>query len=133
MACSEEALFYKKVMGKKNSDSRTLLLTKTESYDLIKELRVAASAKNKSNWQYYILGRYDVIQCGDVEKLIKKRNKRAQELVYFVHIENMFDTIKCAHITMGLGSRDKMVKALSRYANVTRDTVELFKSLCIQC
>ena len=45
----------------------------------------------------------------------------------------MFDTIKRAHIATGHGGRDKMVKALIRYANVTRDTVELFKSLYVQC
>ncbi|KAK3880669.1 hypothetical protein Pcinc_014827 [Petrolisthes cinctipes] len=117
MACSQEAQFYEKVMLKKNSDSKSLLLTKIEYYNLIEELKVAASAKNKSNRQYYILGRYEVLQCGGVEKLIKKRKDRTQEPVYFVHIEDMFDTIKRAHIATGHGGRDKMVKDLSRYAN----------------
>ena len=120
-------------MLKKNSDSKSLILTKIEYYNLIEELRVAASAKNKSNRQYYILGRYEVLQCGGVEKLIKKRKDETQELVYFVHVEDLFGTIKRAHIATGHGGRDKMVKELSRYANVTRDTVELFKSLCVQC
>ena len=74
---------------------------------------------------------YKILQCGGVEKLIKKRNDRTQEPVYFVHIEDMFDTLKRAHIATGHGGRDKMVNDLSRYANVTRDTVELFKSLCL--
>ncbi|XP_063887764.1 KRAB-A domain-containing protein 2-like [Scylla paramamosain] len=133
MACSQEAKFYEKVMLKKNSDSKSLIMTKIEYYNLIEELRVAASAKNKSNRQYYILGRYEVLQCGGVEKLIKKRKDETQELVYFVHVEDLFETIKRAHIATGHGGRDKMVKELSRYANVTRDTVELFKSLCVQC
>ena len=42
----------------------------------------------------------------------------------------MFETIKRAHIATGHGGRDKMVKELSKYANITRDTVELFQSLC---
>ena len=41
----------------------------------------------------------------------------------------MFDTIKHAHINTGLGGRDKKVRALLRYANVTRVTVKLFKFL----
>ncbi|XP_068237012.1 KRAB-A domain-containing protein 2-like [Palaemon carinicauda] len=45
----------------------------------------------------------------------------------------MFETIKRAHIATGHGGRDKMVKELSKYANITRDTIELFKSLCVQC
>ncbi|XP_066946986.1 KRAB-A domain-containing protein 2-like [Macrobrachium rosenbergii] len=133
MACSQEENFYEKVMLKKNSDSKSLILTKIEYYNLIEELRVASSAKNKSNRQYYILGRYEVLQCGGVEKLIKKRKDETQELVYFVHVEDMFETIKRAHMATGHGGRDKMVKELSKYANITRDTIELFKSLCVQC
>ncbi|XP_068248869.1 KRAB-A domain-containing protein 2-like [Palaemon carinicauda] len=44
----------------------------------------------------------------------------------------MFETIKRAHIATGHGGRDKMVKELSKYANITRDIRELFKSLCVQ-
>ncbi|XP_068226108.1 KRAB-A domain-containing protein 2-like [Palaemon carinicauda] len=132
MACSQEN-FYEKVMLKKNSDSKSLILTKIEYYNLIEELRVASSAKSKSNRQYYILGRYEVLQCGGVEKLIKKRKAETQEFVYFVHVEDMFETIKRAHIATGHGGRDKMVKEVSKYANITRDTSELFKSLCVQC
>ncbi|XP_068233424.1 KRAB-A domain-containing protein 2-like [Palaemon carinicauda] len=45
----------------------------------------------------------------------------------------MFETIKRAHIATGHGGRDKMVKELLKYANITRDIRELFKSLCVQC
>jgi hypothetical protein len=33
----------------------------------------------------------------------------------------------------GHGGRDKMMKALVKYANITREVIELFKSLCIEC
>ena len=48
--------------------------------------------------QYHILGCYEVLQRGDVEKLVKKRNDRTQEPVYFVYIEGMLGTIKRAYI-----------------------------------
>ncbi|XP_064098058.1 KRAB-A domain-containing protein 2-like [Macrobrachium nipponense] len=135
MACSQETHFYDKVMLKKNSDSKSLTLTKLEYYNLIEELRVAASVKDRSNGQYYILGRYEVLQCGGVEKLIKKqgRMKLKNPFILCTLRIYMFETIKRAHIAMGHGGREKMVKELSRYANVTRDTVELFKSVCVQC
>ena len=79
MACSEEVLFYKKLMLKKDSDSKSLLLIKMEYDSLIKELGVSASAKYKSNLQCYILGRYEVLQYGEVEKLIKKKKKKKNE------------------------------------------------------
>ena len=57
--------------------------------------------------------------------MIKKRKDETQELVYFVHVEDMFETIKRAHIATGHGGRDKMVKELSRYANVTSSSLHL--------
>jgi hypothetical protein len=49
--------------------------------------------------------------------------------LYYVHIEETFDVIKRAHIATGHGARDRMLKELGKkYANVTRDSIELFKS-----
>jgi hypothetical protein len=51
-----------------------------------------------------------------------------------VHIEETFDVIKRAHIATGHGDRDRMLKELGKkYANLTRDSIELFKSMCIDC
>jgi hypothetical protein len=51
-----------------------------------------------------------------------------------VHIEETFDVIKRAHIATGHGGRDRMLKELGKkYANVTRDSIELLKSMCIEC
>ena len=39
-----------------------------------------------------------------------------------------------AHVATGHGGRDRMMKVLSvKYANILRDTVELFKSMCLEC
>lgn len=46
----------------------------------------------------------------------------------------MFDIIKRAHIACGHGGRDKMEKILSaKYANITRNVIMLFNSLCMEC
>jgi hypothetical protein len=45
-----------------------------------------------------------------------------------VHIEETFDVIKRAPIATGHGARDRMLKELGKkYANVIRDSIELFK------
>ena len=46
---------------------------------------------------------------------------------------HMFDIIKRAYAACGHGGRDKIIKALNKYANITRDSIELYKSLCVQC
>ena len=49
-----------------------------------------------------------------------------------MHIKETFDVIKRAHIATGHGGRDRMLKELGKkYVNVTRDSIELFKSMCI--
>ena len=46
----------------------------------------------------------------------------------------MYDVINRAHISTGHGRRDKMLKVLStKYANVTIEAIELYKSLCVEC
>ncbi|XP_041366789.1 KRAB-A domain-containing protein 2-like [Gigantopelta aegis] len=96
-------------------------------------LKEACSAKLKTDRQYYILGWYEILQCGDVEKLIRKRAKLTEEPIYFVNIDDMNDIVKRAHISNGHGGRHKMVIFWSRYANIMRESTELFKSLCIEC
>ena len=82
----------------------------------------------------YFLCRYEVLQCGDEEKIIRKRSDVNDNPEYFVHMDDMFDTIKRIHVSTGHGGRDKMLKELTtKYANVTREAVELFKSLCVEC
>ena len=78
--------------------------------------------------------RYEVFQCGDIERLIKRRTTQDQPPVYYAYIENMYDIIHRAHIATGHGGRDRMLKHLGpKYANITRDCIELFKSYCKAC
>lgn len=76
--------------------------------------------------------RYEILQCGDVEKLIRKRADQGESPKYYVHTDEIFDVIKRAHIQTGHGGRDKMLKTLvSKYANITCDAVNLYKEFSI--
>ena len=64
--------------------------------------------------------RYEVLQCGDVEKLIRKRKEPTESPIYYTTIEDTYDIIKRAHIATGHGGRDRMHKELQKkYANIT--------------
>ena len=78
--------------------------------------------------------RYEILQCGDVEKLIKKRNSLDEDSLYYVPIEDTFDVIKRAHIAIGHGGRDRKLRELQKkYIKVTEYAINLFKSYCEQC
>ncbi|XP_041347189.1 KRAB-A domain-containing protein 2-like, partial [Gigantopelta aegis] len=99
-------------------------------------LRLLASCwkpPKKSPSQFYLLKKYELLQCGDVQKLIRKKLNQEHPL-YFATIEETFDIIKRTYIATGHGGRDKMIKEINKkYANITQDAITLFKSMCIEC
>ena len=77
-----------------------------------------------------MLNKYDILECGDVQKLIKKRKTPNEPPLFYASIEDTFDVIKKAHVATGHGGRNQMMKVLSvKYTNIIRDDVELFKSM----
>ncbi|XP_068246898.1 KRAB-A domain-containing protein 2-like [Palaemon carinicauda] len=102
---------------------------------MIEDIHRASERKNvKSRQEYYLLSKYEVLQCGDLETIIKKRQTLDETPVYYVSIEDTFHIVKRAHVATGHGGRDRMTKDLQvKYSNIHRDTIELFKSLRLEC
>ena len=115
--------------------TRSNLMPKSTYEKTIDELKSASHVSGKkTRRQYHLLKKFEILQCGDVEKLIKKRESKLSDPVYFVYIEEMYGVINRAHLATGHGGRDRMHKHLSlKYANIPLGTVEIFKSLCLSC
>ncbi|XP_041357862.1 KRAB-A domain-containing protein 2-like [Gigantopelta aegis] len=114
-------------------ENKCILLPKDEYIKTVGELLEATQAPKKSPRQFYLLKKYELLQCGDVQKLIRK-NPNQEHPLYFATIEETFDIIKRAHIATGHGGQDKMIKEINKkYANITQDAITLFKSMCIEC
>jgi transposase InsO family protein len=131
---SAEDQFKQQLLAIYNSTKKSVLMKKDDYFSLIEELRNASKEESKTPRQYYIIKKFQILQCGDVEKLIRKSTDPSHDPVYYTHMEDMYDIIKRAHIATGHGGRDKMLKVLTvKYANITSDAIELYKSLCIEC
>ena len=128
-------LKFRDALFQKYSQCEKHLLPRSIYNQTITDLKLAIDPQTKkSRHQYYLLSKYELLQCGDVEKLIKKRQSPEERPLYFTTIEDTFHIIHNAHITTGHGGRDRMVKHLKdKYANITKDSVELFKSYCLVC
>ncbi|XP_041346801.1 KRAB-A domain-containing protein 2-like [Gigantopelta aegis] len=114
-------------------ENKCILLPKDEYIKIVGELLEATQAPKKSPRQFYLLKKYELLQCGDVQKLIRKKPNQEHPL-HFATIEETFDIIKRAHIATGHGGRDKMIKEINKkYANITQDAITVFKSMCIEC
>jgi len=105
---------------------KRVLIQKPEYFLLINELKhLNEQSTAKSHQGYYLLSKYEILQCGDVEKLRRYRKSNDDPIQYYVHIEETFAVIKRAHIATGHGGRDRMVKELGKkYASVTRDSID---------
>ena len=128
-------LQFREALFRKYSKCEKHLLPRDVYYQTISDLRLAATTETKkSRHQYYLLSKYEILQCGDVEKLIKKRESPEERPVYYVTIEDTYDIIQKTHISTGHGGRDRMLKHIKeKYANITKDSLELFKSYCVVC
>ncbi|XP_066970659.1 transcription activator GAGA-like isoform X6 [Macrobrachium rosenbergii] len=126
---------FKKRLFDKYAQCQKCLIPKEVYYKTIEDMKtVAQVSTTKSRHHYYILKKYEVLSCGDVEKLIKKRQSPEDRPIYYATIEDTYDIISKAHIATGHGGRDRMMKHLGEnYANITTDAVELYKSYCLVC
>ena len=122
---------FKSELYKRYNAGARHLIPKEKYFTTINDVKVAAAQrKDKSRYQYYILTRYEVLECGDVEKLIRRRKTPDDPIKYFITIEDTFDALKRAHIATGHGGRDRMRKLVSqKYDNLADTDIVLFKSV----
>ena len=72
-------------------------------YKTIEDLKATSvSLKTKSRYKYYLLHKYEIFDCGNVQKHIKKRQTSEEPPVYYASIEDTFDIIKKPHIRVML-------------------------------
>ena len=58
---------------------------------------------------YQILKRYDGVQIGNDEKLIYPVAEGSTSIKYYVQIEDIFNVIHEAHVSIGQGGRNRIV------------------------
>jgi len=126
---------FTEILKEKCGKSKKFLLSRIEYEKIIQELKEASSiTTKKTRRQYSLMEKYEILECGDVEKLIRKRVSKESAPVYFVAIEDTHQVLNRAHLATGHGGRDRMHKYLSeKYANVQLESIELFKSFCLPC
>ena len=104
---------FQETLLKRYSTHEKHFIPKDIYYKTIDDLKTASkTTATKSRHKYYIVKKYEALQCGDVEKLTEKRWSTTEQPLYYVTIEDTYDIIKKTHISTGHGGRDRMLKYL---------------------
>ena len=81
---SMEAQFKEKLVQLHTGENKSVLIPKDEYFTLVDEVKEAEKVTGTSKtWrQYYILKRYQILMCGDVEKLIRKKKDEGDDRLF---------------------------------------------------
>ena len=67
-------------------------------------------------------------------KLIYPVAEGSSSIKYYVQKEDIFDVIHDAHLAIGHGGRNRMIKeAQTKYKNITAESIMLYLILCVSC
>jgi hypothetical protein len=129
--------FYKEISSYTNNSSNNPLFS-AERYDQMIELIVNAklrSSGDRSTQEISCLKTYDVIDFGGKLKLTKKDGEFSDGIIkYFVQVDELFDIIREAHITLGhRGIVNTLKEVKKKFVNVTEKQVTLLISGCEEC
>ncbi|GBM33452.1 KRAB-A domain-containing protein 2 [Araneus ventricosus] len=126
--------FYSNLFSK-DSKYNSVLMTKQKYDSIIEDVkRIKVSKKKESSRDYRIIERYDVLTVQGCDKLIEPLSDVRQSVKMFVHADELFDVLCFAHLSIGHGGRDRMIKQLNTaYKNVTQAQIKLFLDSCEVC
>lgn len=101
--------------------------------ELIQEVEEAENSVKKTSLQQRRLKRFGVLESGGKKKLVA-RNKENETIKHYLSADELYDAIDAVHVEVGHGGRDKMLSETSKiYANVTKEMICLFLSMCEVC
>ena len=105
----------KRELFKKYEACKRVYIPKEEYFLIMDQLKkISVDDKKKTHHQYYLMSKFEILQCGNVENVIKKRLTEKDTPLYYVSTDDTFDITKWAHISTGHSGRDRMLKELSK-------------------
>ena len=129
-------LFEEKIRELDNKKGLSSSFLSTEKYlwiiHRLKALNSGDVAKKEAK-DYRLLKHYDIEEIRTPNKVIERLFRPGTNLIFVTKAE-LFNVIHEMHLLAGHGARDVMFhKAKEKYANVTREVLQLYTNLCEDC
>ncbi|KAL1510010.1 hypothetical protein ABEB36_004668 [Hypothenemus hampei] len=86
--------------------SKYNIMNKDLYEELLQEIKEAKLASKKTSLQYRRVSRFDIIEVGNVQRLIAKT--KSDEILHYLPVKEIFDVIEAAHTAIGHGVRDRL-------------------------
>ena len=130
------ALFEEKIRELDDKKGLSSSFLSTEKYlwiiHRLKALNSGVVTKKEAK-DYRLLKHYDIEEIRTPNMVIERLFRPGTNLI-FVTKEELFNVIHEMHLLAGHGARDVMFhKAKEKYANVTREVLQLYTNLCEDC
>lgn len=106
-------LFLRSFINEDSEKNQLHVIPREQYSDLINEVKAARSARNKTPQQKRRVRRFNVIEIGGIEKLVKATG--TDDIVYFVPLEEVYGTIEATHAAIGHGGRDRLKAELGKF------------------
>lgn len=118
-----------------NKARNNQLFTTDQYSSLIEKVKEAKKPTTKKTPEdYQRLARFDVVKIETSEKLAVPVKNLGDPIIYYAHMEEMFEIIHECHIVIGHGGRTKMMNALkTTHKNITAELVTIYLKLCEYC
>ena len=133
MALSKSQQFLDQWMVRVNQKAKCNKALSLERYNEVVAILKVAIAKtgSKTPEEYNLLRRFDMVSTNGVQKLIKKREKSDDLILYYVANEDIYDRINEVHISLGHCGINKMKNELNtKYENISQEAITLYMSFC---
>ena len=109
-------------------------LTTEKYYQILHRLiELENNVEKKTHKDYRMLNKFVLMEFNVEGEVIKKLTKRGTQLRYVI-IEELFNVIHTSHLETGHAGRDIMhLKIGEKYANVTKEQIQVYLGLCETC
>ena len=132
----DQAAFEKKLREMQASKADNAVLPTTAKRDkFIEDLLRINFGGATSPSDYNLMKRYEILRDGNSNRLIRKRNDPANDMVKFVaSLEDVFGIVKAAHEGTGHGGGKKTIAEVKKqWSNITQEVCYLYISFCEHC
>ncbi|KAE9521954.1 hypothetical protein AGLY_017646 [Aphis glycines] len=132
---SHSELFYEKLKSIYDNQDKKKPWSQEDYDKALNEINDAKlnRGKTKTQNQYYLCRKYDLIEVGNIKHIILKPKTKTENIIYVVPYENYFEKIEESHKATGHGGRDKVEQYLKNKYNIPRIAVQIFINLCTTC